>query len=99
MLAGKHAGTYEHGSTGLATAHRGCALEVNGCFPASWTTGSNDFVGHRTFTDSNGVLWNAWEVIPQWADRRTGKSRRVRSADDDLDPPVLEQRKRPDRRQ
>jgi len=56
-------------------------------------------MGHRTFTDSKGVLWNAWEVVPQWADRRTGRARRSRSVDDDFDPPVLEQRRSPDRRQ
>lgn len=56
-------------------------------------------MGHRTFTDSSGVLWNAWAVVPQWADRRTGKVRRVRSADEDPDPPAIEQRRRPDRRQ
>ena len=55
-------------------------------------------MGHRTFTDSEGVQWNAWAVIPQWADRRTGNIRRVRSAEDAIDPPVLEQRRRPDRR-
>ena len=57
-------------------------------------------MSHRTFTDSNGVQWNAWAVVPQWADRRAGKDRRARSADDDdVDPPVLEHRRRPDRRQ
>ncbi len=56
-------------------------------------------MSHRTFTDSNGVLWNAWAVIPQWADRRTGNNRRVHSSEEDPDPPVLEQRRRPDRRQ
>lgn len=56
-------------------------------------------MGHRTFTDSNGVLWNAWAVVPQWADRRTGRVRRVRSADEDPDPPAIEQRRRPDRRE
>ena len=55
-------------------------------------------MGHRIFTDSNGVQWNAWAVVPQWADRRTGRNRRVQSAEDDLDPPVLEQRRSPDRR-
>lgn len=55
-------------------------------------------MSHRSFTDSSGVQWNAWAVIPQWADRRAGRNRRVRSADDDLDPPAIEQRRRPDRR-
>ena len=55
-------------------------------------------MGHRTFTDSQGVQWTAWAVIPQWADRRTGKGRRVHSTDDDPDPPAIEQRRRPDRR-
>lgn len=53
---------------------------------------------HRAFTDANGILWQVWEVIPQWADRRNGTARR--GADDraDVDGPVLEQRRVPDRR-
>ena len=57
-------------------------------------------MAHRAFTDTNGVLWQVWEVIPQWADRRSGLSRRQRTEDDpDVDPPVIEQRRTPDRRQ
>jgi len=51
------------------------------------------------FTDASGNQWNVWAVIPQWADRRTGKARRTRSEDDpDFDPPAIEQRRSPDRR-
>jgi hypothetical protein len=54
---------------------------------------------HRAFTDARGVLWQVWEVGPQWADRRTGRARRFRPTDDpDVDPPALEQRSTPDRR-
>ena len=56
-------------------------------------------MAHRTFVDDKGVPWEVWEVRPQWADRRVGLDRRTRSADDgDVDPPVLEQRRTPDRR-
>jgi hypothetical protein len=57
-------------------------------------------VAYRAFTDSTGVQWNVWAVVPQWADRRAGRTRRTKSIDeDDVDPPVLEQRRVPDRRQ
>jgi len=56
-------------------------------------------VAHRAFTDESGVHWQVWAVVPQWADRRAGKARRFRPTDDpDVDPPVLEQRRPPDRR-
>ena len=56
-------------------------------------------MAHRTFTDARGVQWNVWAVVPQWADRRTGKQRRTQSPEDEnFDPPVLEQRRQPDRR-
>jgi hypothetical protein len=56
-------------------------------------------MGHRAFTDTGGVHWQVWTVVPQWADRRTGQERRVHGSDDpDVDPPVLEQRRTPDRR-
>ena len=56
-------------------------------------------MAHRAFTDANGVHWQVWPVIPQWADRRTGRARRFRPTDDpDVDPPVLEQRRGTDRR-
>ena len=56
-------------------------------------------MAHRAFTDTSGIQWDVWEVIPQWADRRSGTQRRQRSDDDpDVDPPVIEQRRNPDRR-
>jgi hypothetical protein len=30
---------------------------------------------HRTFLDDLARLWNAWEVIPAWGERRTGDRR------------------------
>ena len=57
-------------------------------------------MAHRNFTDAGGVRWDVWEVVPQWADRRTGKTRRTQAPDaDDVDPPALERRRAPDRRQ
>ena len=58
-------------------------------------------MAHRMFTDASGNRWNVWAVVPQWADRRTGKARRTRADDDpDFDPPAIEQRRRKnDRRQ
>ena len=56
-------------------------------------------MAHRTFVDEVGVPWDVWDVLPQWTDRRTGQDRRQMSADDPrVDPPVLEQRRGPDRR-
>ncbi len=56
-------------------------------------------MAHRSFTDSNGIHWNVWDVMPQWTERRSGEERR-RVADDDpsVDPPVLERRRNADRR-
>ncbi len=56
-------------------------------------------MAHRTFVDEGGVPWEVWEVRPQWTDRRQGGDRRRVSADDQIDPPVLELRRGPDRRQ
>jgi hypothetical protein len=30
---------------------------------------------HRTFRDDAARLWNAWDVIPSWGERRTGERR------------------------
>ena len=30
---------------------------------------------HRTFLDDDARLWNAWEVIPAWGERRTAERR------------------------
>ena len=62
--------------------------------------GVRDVMTHRAFADARGDLWQVWDVVPQWADRRAGDERRFRALDDpDVDPPVLEQRQNPDRRQ
>ena len=54
---------------------------------------------YRTFTDANGVTWNAWDVRPPRADRRTGKERRTHGIDDPgVDPPVLDEREGDERR-
>ena len=52
---------------------------------------------HRAFTDATGVLWQVWEVIPQWSDRRTGVARRD-AADRAEAAAVRDQRRVPDRR-
>lgn len=33
-------------------------------------------MAHREFVDENGVAWQAWEVIPSMAERRTSGERR-----------------------
>lgn len=30
---------------------------------------------HRTFLDDHSRLWNAWDVIPAWGERRTSERR------------------------
>jgi hypothetical protein len=55
-------------------------------------------MAHRSFTDTSGVQWEVWDVVPQWADRRSGNERRRMSVDDVADPPVLEQRRGGERR-
>jgi hypothetical protein len=32
-------------------------------------------MGHRTFTDADGVVWQVWDVHPQLAERRRGSRR------------------------
>lgn len=32
-------------------------------------------MGHRTFTDADGVIWQVWDVHPQLAERRRGARR------------------------
>ena len=56
-------------------------------------------MAHRTFVDDGGVAWDVWEVRPQWTDRRQGGDRRRLSVDEHVDPPVLDLRRGPDRRQ
>ena len=37
-------------------------------------------MGYRTFKDSRGVEWQAWDVIPQLSDRRESNRRRETSS-------------------
>lgn len=55
-------------------------------------------MAHRTFTDRTGTHWDVWDVVPQWADRRTGNERRRVKLEDVPDPPVLDQRRGDERR-
>jgi hypothetical protein len=54
-------------------------------------------MGHRSFTDTAGIVWNVWDVLPQWTERRSGERRRT-DPDDVADPPVLERRRKGNRR-
>ena len=45
-------------------------------------------MAHREYRDSEGVAWQAWEVIPQSAERRKLRERRVAPRD------ALDRRKR-----
>lgn len=49
---------------------------------------------HRQFTDDDGLLWQAWDVIPSWGERRVEERRK-----DDAGPPSgLDERRATDRR-
>ena len=37
---------------------------------------------HRTFLDDLARLWNAWDVIPAWGERRTAERRRQQETPD-----------------
>ncbi|MFN2565525.1 MAG: hypothetical protein ABR499_11030 [Gemmatimonadaceae bacterium] len=37
-------------------------------------------MGYRSFKDSNGVEWDAWDVVPQLAERRVDNRRQARQA-------------------
>jgi hypothetical protein len=52
-------------------------------------------MGHRFFRDSRGTDWQAWDVIPQLAERRTGDRRRAAGR---LAAGVIERRRRQERR-
>jgi hypothetical protein len=52
-----------------------------------------DEMGYRTFFDSEGVEWQAWDVLPKAVERRIG-DRRVSREDVDFD-----ERRRAERRQ
>ena len=54
-------------------------------------------MGHRFFRDSRGTEWQAWDVVPQLAERRTGDRRRA-SGGGRLAAGVIERRGRPERR-
>lgn len=36
-------------------------------------------MGYRTFKDSRGIEWQAWDVVPKLGDRRAGDRRREQS--------------------
>jgi hypothetical protein len=50
-------------------------------------------MGYRMFTDSQGTEWQAWDVIPQLADRRTSERRHRQVV-----PAAADRRALPDRR-
>lgn len=56
-------------------------------------TESYDVSPHRTFRDDLERLWNAWDVLPSWGERRNA-NRRQRSED----PPSMGDRRHRDRR-
>jgi hypothetical protein len=49
---------------------------------------------HRTFNDDAARLWNAWDVVPSWGERR----HRERRAEPGLPPAALSERRRIERR-
>ncbi len=55
-------------------------------------------MGHRTYTDTSGVVWNVWDVTPQWTERRSGGDRRRADSKADANPPLIERRRQVDRR-
>jgi hypothetical protein len=50
---------------------------------------------HRTFLDDLARLWNAWDVVPAWGERRTSERRRASAAE----PPLIDRRRRERRRE
>jgi hypothetical protein len=55
-------------------------------------------MGYRSFTDSTGVEWHAWDVVPQLAERRVVDRRRARQAVPFRDRRLSERRLREGRR-
>ena len=49
---------------------------------------------HRTFNDDMARLWNAWDVVPSWGERR----QRERRSEPGLPPAALLDRRRVERR-
>ena len=43
--------------------------------PAGTFQASKIGMGHRTFIDADGVVWQVWDVYPQLAERRRGPRR------------------------
>jgi hypothetical protein len=54
-------------------------------------------MGHRFFRDARGTEWQAWDVIPHLAERRTGDRRRV-GGGGRLAAGMIERRRRAERR-
>jgi hypothetical protein len=54
-------------------------------------------MGHRFFRDSRGTDWQAWDVVPHLAERRTGE-RRSTTSGGRLPAGAIERRRRPERR-
>jgi hypothetical protein len=51
-------------------------------------------MGYRVFTDSHGIEWQAWDVVPQLSERRAGERRRLAASV----AVVVERRRQNDRR-
>lgn len=49
-------------------------------------------MGYRSFTDSTGAVWDAWDVVPQLGERRVEDRRRAR------EPIAFRDRRRGERR-
>jgi hypothetical protein len=53
-------------------------------------------MAYRSFRDANGTEWEAWEVIPRLAERRSGQRRQ--DADDGTDTSLMETPEEAERR-
>lgn len=49
---------------------------------------------HRNFHDDNGLVWQAWDVLPTWGERRTNQRRKLLGGP----PPGLSERRISERR-
>src|SRR4051794_8966271 len=49
---------------------------------------------HRQFHDDEGLLWQAWDVIPSWGERRVGERRQS----EEPPPDVTGERRKAERR-
>ena len=52
-------------------------------------------MAHRSFTDTAGIPWDVWDVVPRWVERRIAIRRTVGAAQS----ATAERRRLPDRRQ